>query len=530
MGFLVSIAFGTWFYAVGDEVYGVLAFSLAGAILGFLRYNFHPAKIFMGDSGSLLIGFLIAVMAIELVEYDRSILPQKVLIISKPLLAMSILVIPLLDTARIFIYRSAKGMSPFRADKNHIHHKLLQIGLGHRGTVITPFDLQCHLHRHLILDPQPGSEYWLCHHDSSLPGGLTHLALPQTTQKMRSVSFLCLLLALTLSVRAQFGKMPLNRDYNAFVVGGLADAQYNFHPSIRPYEADLIDSLDLRLKSMDYQTNSTAIDLLFNADTMSASKDKFELSISPIIQSIYSFGRSNDSIDTGHNLGIGFRLFGYIGKRVTMEFDYVYSTNQYANYVEQEYIDQRGVIPGMGKALRRGNDYANKYYSGYLSYDAADFLNLEVGVGKHFIGNGYRSLLLSDNSFVYPYLRLTLDVWKLKYQVLYSMHDNVLYQHPDEIYKVNHKYSTSNLLSMNFGKRVNVGLFQTVVWYDNEETSRGFDVNYLNPVVFLRPIEYSIGSPDNVLMGLDMRYRFYKNYSVYGQVVLDEFLLNEIPG
>lgn len=137
VGFLTSIAFGVWFYLVGDQVYAVLAFSLAGAILGFLRYNFYPAKIFMGDSGSLLIGFLIAVMAIEMVEYEKSILPITVQVVSKPILAMAILVIPLLDTARIFIYRSAKGMSPFKADNNHIHHKLFQLGIGHRGTVIT---------------------------------------------------------------------------------------------------------------------------------------------------------------------------------------------------------------------------------------------------------------------------------------------------------------------------------------------------------------------------------------------------------
>lgn len=137
VGFLVSLAFGIWFYLVHDEVYGVLAFSLAGAILGFLRYNLYPARIFMGDSGSLLIGFLIAVMAIELVEYDKATLPETVKSLSKPLLAMTVLVIPLLDTARIFIYRSAKGMSPFQADKNHIHHKLLHLGLGHSGTVMT---------------------------------------------------------------------------------------------------------------------------------------------------------------------------------------------------------------------------------------------------------------------------------------------------------------------------------------------------------------------------------------------------------
>ncbi len=137
IGFLTSISFGFWFYLVGDHVYAVLAFALAGAVLGFLRYNFHPARIFMGDSGSLLIGFLIAVLAIEMVEYDKTVMPSEVLSVSKPILAMSILVVPLLDTARIFIYRAAKGVSPFQADNNHIHHKLLALNLGQRKTVIT---------------------------------------------------------------------------------------------------------------------------------------------------------------------------------------------------------------------------------------------------------------------------------------------------------------------------------------------------------------------------------------------------------
>lgn len=136
VGFLISVAFGAWFYLVGDKVFAVLALSLAGALLGFLRYNFYPARIFMGDSGSLFIGFLIAVMAIELVEYDKSLLPANILGVSKPILAMAILVVPLLDTARIFIYRAAKGVSPFKADKNHIHHRLLDFGLSQRSTVL----------------------------------------------------------------------------------------------------------------------------------------------------------------------------------------------------------------------------------------------------------------------------------------------------------------------------------------------------------------------------------------------------------
>ncbi len=326
---------------------------------------------------------------------------------------------------------------------------------------------------------------------------------------------------------SQYGNFPLNNDLNAIYIGGMADEQDNYHPSLRPYEARSIDSLSEKLASWNFESESKAVRAIFNADTFQPKKDLIHMSLAPVINSVYSFGRSNDSTDTGHNLGIGLNLFGFITDKVTFGFEYTYSTNQYADYVEN-YIDEKGVIPGMGKASRRGDDYVNKFYSGYVSYDAAKFLNIQAGVGKHFIGNGYRSLLLSDNSFVYPYLRLTVDIWKIKYQVLYSFHDNLNYSFPNEVGRENRKYSTSNLLSMNFGKRVNIGLFQTVVWYDNEETQRGFDVNYANPIVFMRPVEFSVGSPDNILMGLDARYRFYKNYSLYAQVILDEFLLNEI--
>jgi len=133
---IASIIFGFWFYYAGDLTYAVLSFSLAGGILGFLRFNFHPAKIFMGDSGSLTIGFLIAVMAIELIEYSPQELPSSIKSISKPILVMSILVYPLIDTIRVFILRAIKGVSPFLADRKHIHHRLMDIGLSHSYTVI----------------------------------------------------------------------------------------------------------------------------------------------------------------------------------------------------------------------------------------------------------------------------------------------------------------------------------------------------------------------------------------------------------
>ena len=137
VGFIASSAFGAYFALAGDPAMACLAFALSGSLLGFLFFNFSPAKIFMGDSGSLTIGLIICILAIKVIGYDVTSIENKyVLNISKPIFAMSVLVYPLVDTLRIFIYRAVRGVSPFSADRNHLHHRLIDIGLSHKGTVI----------------------------------------------------------------------------------------------------------------------------------------------------------------------------------------------------------------------------------------------------------------------------------------------------------------------------------------------------------------------------------------------------------
>jgi UDP-N-acetylmuramyl pentapeptide phosphotransferase/UDP-N-acetylglucosamine-1-phosphate transferase len=114
--------------------HALLAFVLSGALVGFLVFNFHPARIFMGDSGSLIIGAIIAVLAMRVVDHDMSRLPHWLRTVPAPLFAMTVLAYPLVDTLRIFIYRASKGVNPLAADRNHIHHRLMAHGLGHRGT------------------------------------------------------------------------------------------------------------------------------------------------------------------------------------------------------------------------------------------------------------------------------------------------------------------------------------------------------------------------------------------------------------
>ena len=153
VGCIASVAFGIWFLLAGSTVDAIIAFSLAGALLGFLRFNFYPANIFMGDSGSLTVGLIICVLAIRVIEFDFSLVPEEMKHISKPIFAMAVLSYPLVDTLRIFTYRLIKGISPFSADSNHIHHRLLKFGLNHAQTVLIIYALNAILITYAVLMP-----------------------------------------------------------------------------------------------------------------------------------------------------------------------------------------------------------------------------------------------------------------------------------------------------------------------------------------------------------------------------------------
>ena len=136
IGLISTISFGILFSLVGNIPLALLSFVLAGALFGFLIFNFSPARIFMGDSGSLTIGAVISILAINSINIDSSLLPLSIAHVNMPILAMSILVYPLADTIRAFTLRAFKGVSPFTADKNHIHHKFISLGFSHAKTVI----------------------------------------------------------------------------------------------------------------------------------------------------------------------------------------------------------------------------------------------------------------------------------------------------------------------------------------------------------------------------------------------------------
>ena len=135
LGLMAAVVFGFYFLQVNMPAYSILAFGLAGSLAAFLIFNFHPAKIFMGDTGSLLIGLINSILVVKFIEVANAVnVPYP--IPASPAIGFAILMIPLLDTLRVFSIRIVNRRSPFSPDRNHVHHLLLDKGLSHRSITL----------------------------------------------------------------------------------------------------------------------------------------------------------------------------------------------------------------------------------------------------------------------------------------------------------------------------------------------------------------------------------------------------------
>ncbi len=135
LGLLTTLIFGTYFFYIGQNTYAVMAFALSGSTISFLIYNFPPAKIFMGDTGSLLLGLVNSILVIKFINLANTpnvSFPLE----SAPAIGFAILMIPLFDTLRVFGLRILDRRSPFSPDRTHVHHFLLDLGLSHRNTTL----------------------------------------------------------------------------------------------------------------------------------------------------------------------------------------------------------------------------------------------------------------------------------------------------------------------------------------------------------------------------------------------------------
>lgn len=141
---IALFCFGTWFYLVDDTTFAILSFTMLGAVLAFLIFNWEPSEVFMGDTGALVIGMLLAILAIHFINVNYDLpygTPYKFL--ASIGTAACFIIIPLVDTSRIIILRLLKGKSPFKPDKSHIHHAIMRLGKTHSQTTLILAGTHC---------------------------------------------------------------------------------------------------------------------------------------------------------------------------------------------------------------------------------------------------------------------------------------------------------------------------------------------------------------------------------------------------
>lgn len=274
----------------------------------------------------------------------------------------------------------------------------------------------------------------------------------------------------------------------------------NFHSGVKPYISREIEQID---------SNYTS--LLFNNKESKMNN----LNVTPFVD---LRGRQQLSEDTRLNYGAGvflnssFKKFGFSG---------IYS---YASMPRFQFQDSSVFMNDAVNGMGIDNGTQNVHYAEfYFNWSPNKFFDITTGNGKHFWGDGYRSMMISDNAAPYPFLRIMSNFWNVKYTNLYAMHTDTY-----ATGNLQRKFAVSHQLSWNIVPNLNFSIFESVVFIGNDTLAqRGFDVNYLNPIIFYRPVEYAIGSSDNVLMGASMKYVFKEKYVFYSQFVLDEFLLKE---
>jgi|WetSurMetagenome_2_1015567.scaffolds.fasta_scaffold106116_2 hypothetical protein len=311
---------------------------------------------------------------------------------------------------------------------------------------------------------------------------------------------------------------------------------YRFHTSLRPLmisELNEVTSTDSILRSiripkegrhkwLNWLWNKAA-----NEDLLILDKPDVNLNVNLL----FDFGTG---YDFAHNTMTwqntrGFMVEGTIVKQVSFSTGFLENQALFVPYLDS-ITNRIEVVPGQGgwKAFHTdAYDYSQAF--GYVSYSPSRYFNVQLGYGKNFIGDGYRSLLLSDASFNYPFLKASANFWHIKYMVIYAQFINRQEPVPPGMGYAK-KYGVFHYLDWAITRRLNVGLFDAVIWSatDTAGNYRGFDWSYASPVIFLRPAEFSVGSPDNAVLGLNASMKVAKKNVFYGQFCLDEFKLGEI--
>ncbi len=269
--------------------------------------------------------------------------------------------------------------------------------------------------------------------------------------------------------------------------------------------------------------------------------DKFRLNIDPLFNFQFGVDRADTTGEKLYTNTRGFMVRGGIGNKFAFETSFYENQSTFPRYLDS-YIatttklfpqpantnENYAVIPGQGRSKpfkKNGYDYAMA--SGYVSYTPNKYFNFQIGNGKNFIGDGYRSLLLSDNAFNYPYARITTTYKNIQYTNLYTSFMNLTDggvttpAHVERLFQK--KVGSFQLLSMNFFKRLQLGLFHGMIWEAADSTNRQHvNFNTFDPVIGVNTLNYGLHNTNNIVLGATIKIKFTNSISIFGQGMLDD--------
>lgn len=362
---------------------------------------------------------------------------------------------------------------------------------------------------------------------------------------MRFLFVICLLFIAASELASQSSWYPINRQLEKEInrIDIKENIDVNFHSSIKNYYREDVDQL-AHLSSYElsnYLKAELSQDTSVNNNQnfwshfykrtgqfLSFGDDNFSMVVNPIIH----FKGGNDSNDDNFIFQNtrGINIYGSLDKKIYFSTSIYENQSQFLKHINRR-ISQYKAIPGNGfyKPYESGVfdsvtgwDYLNA--DGYVGLSISKSVALEFGHGKHFIGDGYHSLLLDNYSHNYFYLKFKTQFWKLQYQNIFA--ELSVFGSEDNFSNtlLPKKYMAAHYLDFNVTADFSIGLYEAIIF--NRENH--FEFQYLNPVILYRSVEQFLDSPDNVLLGLNLKWNIHNKIQVYSQVMIDELVIGEL--
>jgi hypothetical protein len=330
--------------------------------------------------------------------------------------------------------------------------------------------------------------------------------------------------------------IPFSHDTYSQFDAALNQVGANNHTATKPYTySDVSKYFNLKEDNnkIKKQTSSWWGKKFWNENLIEFQGTNFWFSLNPIfdLQLGKSTIKENQKTTFVNTRGIQFQ--GGLGSQLNFTTTIYESQGIFAEYYNNyaESIKPSGgnpaIIPGIGIAKRFNTDaYDFPLAEANLTFTPSKLMNFQLGYGRNFIGDGYRSLLISDGASPYPFFKINTTFWKIKYTNTYAALKDVT---PDATVDGTYatKYMANHYLSINLSNSLNIGLFESVIWANTN--NRGFDANFINPIIFYRTTEFNSSSKSgNALLGMTFKYKYNKNINLYGQLLVDEFSFSEI--